>query len=61
MVEKCISKMKKGKAPGPLGVVTEMLKASSDVCSKVIADVTKSIVNGMTASLSGKIKVKIKL
>ena len=36
--------MKKGKAPGPSGVVTEMLKASSDICSKMIADLTNSII-----------------
>ena len=42
MVEK--SKMKLGKAPGPSGIVTEMLKASSDVCSEMIADLTNSII-----------------
>ena len=36
--------MKKGKAPSPSGVVTEMLKASSDICSKMIADLTNSII-----------------
>ena len=36
--------MKKGKTPGPSGVVTEMLKASSDICSKMIADLTNSII-----------------
>ena len=40
--------MKKGKAPGPSGVVTEMLKASSDICSKMIADLTNSIICGNT-------------
>ena len=44
MVEKSISKMKLGKAPGPSGVVTKMLKASSDVCSEMIADLTNSII-----------------
>ena len=48
MVEKSINKMKKGKAPGPLGVVTEMLKASSDVCSKMIADLRNSIIRDKT-------------
>ena len=31
MVEKSINKMKKGKVPGPSGIVTEMLKVSSDI------------------------------
>ena len=48
MVEKSINKMKKGKAPGPSGVVTEMLKASSDVCGKIIADLTNSITRDNT-------------
>ena len=37
--------MKIGKASGPSGVVTEMLKASSDVCSELIADLTNSIIH----------------
>ena len=45
MVEKSISKMKIGKASGPSDVVTEMLKASSDVCSELIADLTNSIIH----------------
>ena len=60
--------MKLGKAPGPSGVVTEMLKASSDVCSEMIAILqtpsfvtTQCLVNGMIASLSVCIKVKVKL
>ena len=36
--------MKKGRAPGSSGVVTEMLKASSDICSKMISDLTNSII-----------------
>ena len=40
-VEKSIIKMKKGKVPGPSGV-TEILKASSDVHSKMITDLTNS-------------------
>ena len=50
MVEKSISKMKLGKAPGPSGVVTEILKASSDVCSEMIADLTNSIIRDNTMS-----------
>ena len=48
MVEKSISKKKLGKAPGPSGIVTEMLKASSDVCSEMIADLTNSIIRDNT-------------
>ena len=48
MVEKSITKMKLGKAPGPSGVVTEMLKASSDVCSEMIANLTNSIIRDNT-------------
>ena len=50
MVEKSINKMKKGKAPGPSGVVTEILKASPDICSKMIANLTNStqcLTNGL--------------
>ena len=36
--------MKNGKACGPSGVVTQMLKASSYICSEVIAHLTNSIV-----------------
>ena len=48
MVEKSIRKMKKGKAPGPSGVVTEMLTASLDVCSATIADLSNSIIRDNT-------------
>ena len=44
MVEKSINKMKKGKAPSLSGVVTEMLKACSGICSKMISDLTNSII-----------------
>ena len=38
MVVKSIGKMKNGKVSGPSGVVPEMLKASSEICSVLIAD-----------------------
>ena len=44
MVVKSICKMKNGKASGPLGVVTKMLKASSSISCELIADHTNSIV-----------------
>ena len=43
MVEKSICKMKNDKTSDPSSVVTEMLKASSDVCSELIAELTNSI------------------
>ena len=47
--------MKKGKAPGPSGVVTEILKkAFSDVCSKMIVDLTNSIIRDNT--MQGRIQ-----
>ena len=36
--------MENGKAYNPSGVVTEMLKVSSDKCSELIGDLTNSIV-----------------
>ena len=42
VVEKSITKMKKGKAPCPSGVVTDMLKASLDIC------ITNSIIRNNT-------------
>ena len=53
--------MKKGKAPGPSGVVTEMLKASSDICSKMIADLTNSIIrdNTMPNEWNGSIIISL--
>ena len=36
--------MKKDKAPGPSDVVTKMLKAFSDVCSKMITNLTNLVI-----------------
>ena len=44
LVEKSICMMKKSKASGPSDVVTEMLKASYNICSELMADLTNSIV-----------------
>ena len=41
---KSICKIKNSKASGPSGVVTEMLKAFSDICSDLIGDLTNSII-----------------
>ena len=35
---------KNGKASGPSGVVTDMLKASSNICSELIANLANSII-----------------
>ena len=48
MVEKSINKMEKGKAPGPSGVLTEMLKVSSNICSKMVANLTNSVIRDNT-------------
>ena len=48
MVVKSICKIKNGKASGPSGVVSKMLKASSDICSGLIAGLTNSIVRENT-------------
>ena len=61
MVEKSINKMKKGKTPDPSGVVTEILKASSDICSKIIADLTNSIIHDNTVPNEWKNSIIISL
>ena len=50
MIVKSIGKMQSGKASGPPGVVTEMLKASSDLYIELIAYLTNSIVRENTMS-----------
>ena len=50
VVVKSICKMQSGKASGPQGVVTEMLKASSDLYIELIAYLTNSIVRENTMS-----------
>ena len=61
MAEKSICKMKLGKAPDPSGVMTEMLKASSDVCSEMIADLTNSIIcdNTMPSEWNDSIMISL--
>ena len=38
MVEKAISQMKAGKAPGPSGIVVEMIRAAGDMGASMIRD-----------------------
>ena len=45
MVLSSIQKMKLGKSPGTSNVIAEMLKASPDQCSELIADLINTIVN----------------
>ncbi|MBJ5565719.1 reverse transcriptase family protein, partial [Salmonella enterica subsp. enterica serovar London] len=44
-VEKAIGRMKKGKAAGPTGVVTEMLKASQEVGVQWLTDLSNRIID----------------
>ena len=48
MIVKSICKMQSGKASGLSGVVTEMLKASSDLYIELMAYLTNSVVRGDT-------------
>ena len=43
-MEKSISKMENGKGSYPSSAVAEMLKASSNICSELIVDLTNSMV-----------------
>ena len=43
--------MKNGKASGPSCAVTKMLKASSDICSELTADLTNSIIRENVMSI----------
>ena len=51
MVVEAITKMKTGKAAGPLGIVAEMLKASGDTGARLVADLANDMVrNGVIPS-----------
>ena len=45
MVKKAISKMKSGKAAGPLGIVVEMIKAAGDTGATMICDLATAIIS----------------
>ena len=45
MVNKAISQMKAGKAPGPSGIVVDMIQAAGDMGSSMIRDLTASIIH----------------
>ena len=44
MVKKAISQIKAGKAPGPSGIVVEMIRAASDMGASMIHDLTVAII-----------------
>ena len=44
MVEKTISQMKAGKAPGPSGIVVEMIQAAGDMGASMIPDLAAAII-----------------
>ena len=44
MVQKAISQMKAGKAPGPSGIVVEMIRAAGDMGASMIHDLTIAII-----------------
>ena len=44
MVKKAISQMKAGKAPGPSGIVVEMIRAAGDMCASMVCDLAAAII-----------------
>ena len=44
MVKKAISQMKVGKAPGPSGIVVEMIRAAGDMGTSMIRDLAAAII-----------------
>ena len=44
MVKKAISQMKAGKAPGPSGIVVEMIRAVGDMGASMIRDLAAAII-----------------
>ena len=50
MAEKAISQMKAGKAPGPSGIVVEMIRAAGDTGASMIRDLAVAIIRGKVPS-----------
>ena len=44
MVKKAISQMKAGKAPGPSGIVVEMIRAAGDMVASMVIDLAPAII-----------------
>ena len=65
MVKKAISQMKAGKAPGPSGIVVEMIRAAGDMGTSMIRDLAAAIIHdarypptGSRVSLSVSTRVR---
>ena len=65
MVKKAISQMKAGKAPGPSGIVVEMIRAAGDMGASMIRDLAVAIIvmaryplTGSKVSLSVSTRVR---
>ena len=44
MVKKALSQMKAGKAPGPSGIVVEMIRATCDMGASMISDLAVAVI-----------------
>ena len=53
MVKKAISQMKAGKAPGPSGIVVEMIRAAGDMGASMICDLAAAIIRDGKVPLTG--------
>ena len=53
MVKKVISQMKAGKAPGPSGIVVEMIRAAGDMGASMIHDLAAAIIHDGKVPLTG--------
>ena len=62
MVKKAISQMKAGKAPGPSGIVVEMIRAAGDMGASMIRDLAAAMARypptGSRVSLSVSTRVR---
>ena len=54
MVKKAISQMKAGKAPGPSGIVVEMIRAAGDMGASMICDLAAAIIRQGTLWLGAE-------
>ena len=45
MLKKAISQMKAGKAPGPSGIVVEVIRAAGDMGASMIRDLAAAIIH----------------
>ena len=53
MVKKAISQMKAGKAPGPSGIVLEMIRAAGDMGASMIRGLAAAIIRDGKVPLTG--------